>query len=113
MRSPNGRRESKAGGSFVCGGGGALALATLPGAIAPAAHAAAPVFTKFRREIRMSSSIERMELVKVRHFYDVGGVAAARERKLLQIVRPGKSEDEVGIEMCELAGSGARLGARK
>src|SRR5271154_1771302 len=113
MRSPNGRRESKAGGSFVCCGAAALAAATVPGAIAPAAHAAAPVFAKFRREIRISPSIGTMELVKVRDFYDVGGIASARQRKLLQIARPGETEDEIGIEMCELAGSRARLGTRK
>src|SRR5271154_670372 len=113
MRSPNGRRESNAGGSFVSCGAAALAAATLPGAIAPAAQAAAPVFTKFRREIRMSPSVETMELMKVRDFYNVGGVAAARQRKLLQIARPGEAEDQIGIEMCKLAGSRTRLGTRK
>ncbi len=51
-----------------------------------------------------------MALVKVRDFYNVGGIAAARECKLLQVMRPHKAEDQIGIEMRELPGSGARLG---
>ena len=57
--------------------------------------------------------METMELVKVRDFYDVSRVTAARQRKLFRIARPGETEDEIGIEMSELAGSGARFGTRK
>src|ERR1700690_858887 len=113
MRSPNGRRESKAGGSFVSGGVLAPASATVPGAIAPAAQAVAPVLTKVRREIRMSSSKEAIALVKVRDFYYIRCVAAAGQRELLQIARPGETEDEIGIEMRELAGSGTCIRTRK
>src|ERR1700735_4707338 len=117
MRSPSGRRESKAGGSFVSSGfAGAPAAGVAPrapGAITAAAHAAAPLVTNFRREMRMSSSMEAMLLVKVRNFYNVGGIAATRERELLQIARPHEPEDQIGIEVSELAGSGAGLRARK
>src|ERR1700723_875971 len=117
MRSPSGRRESKAGGSFVSSGTAAApatrATPRAPGAITPAAHAAAPVVTNFLREIRMRSSMDAMLLVKVRNLYNVSGIAATRKRKLLQIARPHEPEYQIGIEVSELAGSGVRVGTRK